>query len=87
MVRNKLAKQHALSSVVRSRVHPLMQIKGQRRSFGPHSSFAALQLRDVTGNDNPMLGQKTANLVDESDPVGDQAAANAMDGLHRQLIG
>ena len=45
------------------------------------------QLRDVTGNDDPMLGQKTANLIDEPDPVGDQTPANAMDSLHRQLIG
>ena len=44
---------------------------------------AAPQLRDVKGNDNPMLGQKTANLVDEPDPIGDQTPANAMDGLHR----
>jgi hypothetical protein len=34
-----------------------------------------------------MLGQKTANLVDEPDPIGDQMPANAMDGLDRWLIG
>lgn len=51
-----------------------------------NDSEAAPQLRDVTGNDNPMLGQKTANLVDEPDPVGDQAPANAVDSLYRQLI-
>ena len=45
---------------------------------------ATPQLRDITGNDNPMLGQKTANLVDEPDPVGDQTPANAVDGLYRQ---
>jgi hypothetical protein len=50
-------------------------------------SKAAPELRDVTCNDNPMLGQKTTNLVDEPDPVGDQTPANAMDGLHRKLIG
>jgi hypothetical protein len=48
---------------------------------------ATPQLRDVTGNDNPMLGQKTANLIDEPDSIGDQAPANAVDGLYRQLIG
>ena len=48
---------------------------------------AASQLRDVTRNDNPMLGKKTANLIDEPDPVGDQTPTNSMNGLDRQLIG
>jgi hypothetical protein len=50
-------------------------------------SEAASQLWDVTGNDSPMLGGKTTDLIDESDPIGNQTPANAMNGLHRQLIG
>lgn len=40
---------------------------------------AAPQLSDVTGYDNPMLGQKTANLIDKPDPFGDQTLADAME--------
>ena len=47
---------------------------------------AASQLRDVARNDNPMLGKEAPNLIDESDPVGDQTATNSMNGLDRQLI-
>ncbi|ESW64084.1 hypothetical protein X773_33095 [Mesorhizobium sp. LSJC285A00] len=38
----------------------------------------ASQLRDVTSNDNPMLGKEATKLIDESDPVGDQTLTNAM---------
>jgi len=47
---------------------------------------AASQLRDVARNDNPMLGKEATNLIDESDPVGDQTPPNSMNGLDRQLI-
>src|SRR6266850_1112182 len=47
---------------------------------------AASELRDVTSNDNPMLGKEATNLIDESDPVGDQTPTNAMNGLDCQLI-
>jgi hypothetical protein len=47
---------------------------------------ASSQLRDVTRNDNPMLGKEATNLIDESDPVGDQTPPNSMNGLDRQLI-
>jgi hypothetical protein len=34
-----------------------------------------------------MLPEKTADLIDEPDPISDQATANPMDRLHCQLFG
>jgi hypothetical protein len=34
-----------------------------------------------------MLPEKTADLIDEPDAIGNQATANPMNSLHRQLLG
>jgi hypothetical protein len=45
------------------------------------------EIADVFCNDDPMLAKKIANLIDEPDAIGDQATANSMNRLHRQLFG
>jgi hypothetical protein len=45
------------------------------------------QLGDVTSDYNSMLGKKPADLIDKSGSASDQAAADPVDGLQRQLLG
>jgi hypothetical protein len=45
------------------------------------------QIADVLCNDNAVFPEKTADLIDEPDAVGNQATANPMNRLHRQLFG
>jgi hypothetical protein len=51
----------------------------------PHQSSP--QIADVLRDDNAVLPEKTADLIDEPDAIRDQAAANPMNPLHRQLFG
>ena len=45
------------------------------------------QIADVLCNHDAVLPEKTADLIDEPDAIGDHATTNPMDGLHRQLFG
>src|SRR5580700_3162851 len=45
------------------------------------------QIADVLCNDNAVFPEKTADLIDEPDAISDQATANPMNRLHRQLFG
>src|SRR6202020_2371120 len=45
------------------------------------------QIADVLCNDDAVLAEKTADLIDEPDAISDQATANPMNRLHRQLFG
>ena len=45
------------------------------------------QIADVLRNDDAVLPEKTADLIDEPDAIGNQATANPMNCLHRQLLG
>jgi len=44
-------------------------------------------LQCVLCNDNAVLSEKTADLIDEPDAISNQATANPMNRLHRQLFG
>jgi hypothetical protein len=44
------------------------------------------QIADVLCDDNAVLAEKTADLIDEPDAISNQATANPMNGLHRQLF-
>ena len=41
------------------------------------------QIADVLGDDNAMLPEKTADLIDQPDAISNQASANPMNRLHR----
>ena len=45
------------------------------------------QIADVLCNDDAMLTEKTADLIDEPHAISDQSTANPMNRLHRQLFG
>jgi hypothetical protein len=45
------------------------------------------QIADVLWNDNAVLREKAADLIDEPDAISNQATANPMKGLHGQLFG
>jgi hypothetical protein len=45
------------------------------------------QIANVFRNDNAVLPERTADLIDEPDAVSNQATANPMNRLHRQLFG
>src|SRR5580704_5554744 len=45
------------------------------------------EIADVLCNDDAVLTEKTADLIDEPDAISDQATANPMNRLHRQLFG
>ena len=45
------------------------------------------QIANVFRNDNAVLPEKTADLIDESDAISNQATANPMNRLHCQLFG
>jgi hypothetical protein len=44
------------------------------------------QIANVFRNDNAVLREKTADLIDEPDAISNQATANPVNRLHRRLF-
>jgi hypothetical protein len=45
------------------------------------------QIANVSRNDNAVLPERSAQLIDEPDAISNQATAIPMNRLHRQLFG
>ena len=51
--------------------------------MGAEPRQSSPKIADVLRNDNAMLPEKTADLIEEPDAIGNQATANPMNSLHR----